>query len=248
MEQDTSHGDISSLPADYWSQIDPAFSADVDPQHPPHQHQQPQGITWDHPVLQQQQHRVQSQNLQPRPSSQSGLSSHTHAQDIFATPPQSWQYQQRIRPTSSSVSSPQPNYSGPTQTQYQQIDRNFTPGSLQFTSSPLTPSSNVPYQQHYSYSPQYYSQPQAQPLNVSETYSRPQPRPIAPHPGHGHPSVEASANTDNQDDSVQGSYGPYILQHDYQNGISVRYQRYDIDFHPWSILGRGAFMVFMHMG
>ncbi|KAF9251804.1 hypothetical protein DTO006G1_2591 [Penicillium roqueforti] len=143
--QGLSHG--NSLPADYWSTLDPAYPDPEQqlqqPSQPQHQPQQqhdsasqptPLGIGWDHPVFQQ-----QPRELASRPDPNHGIYSSVH---------QPWQQANPLQQP------PQRGYGASHQYQIHSQAPHFQQDGLSFDSRPLSASESssfpsFPYQQNY---------------------------------------------------------------------------------------------------
>lgn len=171
--QGLSHGN-SSLPADYWSTLDPAYP---DPEQQLQQPSQPQlqsqqqhdsasqstplGIGWDHPVFQQQQ-----RELAPRPEPNHGIYSSVH---------QPWQQTNPLQQP------PQRGYGASPQYQIHPQAAQFQQGQMSFDSRPLSASESSAFPS-FSYQPNYFH-PQHPHISVSDTFpeaptqQRIQPRP-----------------------------------------------------------------------
>lgn len=171
------HGS-SSLPADYWSTLDPAYP---DPEQqlqqssqPQHQSQQqhdsasqptPLGIGWDHPVFQQQQ-----RELAPRQEPNHGIYSSVH---------QPWQQTNPLQQP------PQRGYGASPQYQIHPQAAQFHQGQMSFDSRPLSASESSAFPS-FSYQPNYFH-PQHPHISVPDTFPeaptqqriqpRPQPQP-----------------------------------------------------------------------
>ncbi|CAI7616282.1 unnamed protein product [Penicillium discolor] len=167
------HGN-SSLPADYWSTLDPAYP---DPEQQLQQSSQPQhqsqqqhdsasqstalGIGWDHPVFQQQQ-----RELAPRPEPNHGIYSSVH---------QPWQQTNPLQQP------PQRGYGASPQYQIHPQAAQFQQGQMSFDSRPLSASESSAFPS-FSYQPNYFH-PQHPHISVPDTFpeaptqQRIQPRP-----------------------------------------------------------------------
>ncbi|KAJ5886940.1 uncharacterized protein N7473_009614 [Penicillium subrubescens] len=168
MEQSSAQNQMPGLPhagapqgvpsADYWSSIDALYqdpqlqpqAAPSQQQNPSAQQQAPMGITWDHPVFQQQQQRAQQhQNpLAPQSDPNHGIYS--------SIPPPSWQSNPLQTPA---------RYANSPQYQTQQQTSQYQQGQMPFDPLSINPSesSNFP---SYSYQPGYFH-PQQLPLQDS---------------------------------------------------------------------------------
>ncbi|KAJ6143991.1 hypothetical protein N7471_003444 [Penicillium samsonianum] len=192
------HGN-SSLPADYWSTLDPAYpdpeqqlQQPSQPQHQPQQQhdsasqQTPLGIGWDHPVFQQQQ-----RELAPRPDPNHGIYSSVH---------QPWQQTNPLQQP------PQRGYGASPQYQIHPQAPHFQQGQMSFDSRPLSASESSAFPS-FSYQPNYFH-PQHPHISVPDTFSeaptqqRIQPRPqqqpqpsISPYPLPQSYSSEMLQNT-----------------------------------------------------
>ncbi|KAJ5404706.1 hypothetical protein N7465_005990 [Penicillium sp. CMV-2018d] len=161
------HGN-SSLPADYWSTLDPAYPDPEQQLQQPSQQQHdsasqptPLGIGWDHPVFQQQQ-----RELAPRPDPNHGIYSSVH---------QPWQQTNPLQQP------PQRGYGASPQYQIHPQAAQFQQGQMSFDSRPLSASESSAFPS-FSYQPNYFH-PQHPHIAVPDTFpeaptqQRIQPRP-----------------------------------------------------------------------
>ncbi|KAF7529075.1 hypothetical protein PCG10_008845 [Penicillium crustosum] len=154
------HGN-SSLPADYWSTLDPTYPDPEQqlqqPSQPQHQSQQQHdsasqqttlGIGWDHPVFQQQQ-----RELAPRPEPNHGIYSSVH---------QPWQQTNPLQQP------PQRGYGASPQYQIHPQATQFQQGQMSFDSRPLSASESSAFPS-FSYQPNYFH-PQHPHISVPDTF------------------------------------------------------------------------------
>ncbi|KAF3390382.1 hypothetical protein F1880_009349 [Penicillium rolfsii] len=167
MEQSSAQNQMPGLPhaapqgvpsADYWSSLDalyqdPQLQPQATPtlqQNPSAQQQAPMGITWDHPVFQQQQPRVQQQQNPLAPSSDPN-------HGIYSSiPPPSWQSNPLQTPT---------RYESTPQYQTQHQNSQYQQGQMPFDPLSVNPSESSTFPS-FSYQPGYYH-PQQLPLQDS---------------------------------------------------------------------------------
>ncbi|KAJ5480559.1 Zinc fingerCCCH-type [Penicillium desertorum] len=170
--QGLSHGN-SSLPADYWSTLDPAYPdpeqqlQQPQPQHQPQQqHDSPSqqtslGIGWDHPVFQQQQREIT-----PRADPNHGIYSSVH---------QPWQQANPLQQP------PQRGYGASAQYQIHPQAPHFQQGQMSFDPHPLNASESSAFPS-FSYQPNYFH-PQHPHISVPDTFPEaPAPQRIQPRP------------------------------------------------------------------
>lgn len=136
------------------------------PQAQPPQQSQPLGISWDHPVFQQQSR--QQGHVAPRPDQNHG---------IYSPAPQSW----HPNPLDSRIMSTPPQGFG-IPPSYQQL-RHYPQGNFPFESPPIHASDNSP----YSFPQTYYSPAQ---LPVQDTFSQSPPMQSVQPPAHQLPQFQ----------------------------------------------------------
>lgn len=194
----------NSLPPEYWNTFDSFCPGPAPQQQQPQRPQQPTpprqplGISWDHPVFQQQ--RQQSQRSQiPRHQE------HNHG--IYSSPaPQSWQSnhlnQSLLSSTPQDLGIPQ----------YSQVNQ-FPQSQLPFDPQPSIPSDTAPFEP-LSFSQDFFSP--SQQLSMSETFPQPSSQQTAP------PQPTSAAAY--QSSTCQTPMTPYTMPAGFPEEASVRVQ------------------------
>jgi hypothetical protein len=215
MEQSSAQNQMPGLPhagapqgvpsGDYWSSIDALYqdpqlqpqAAPSQQQNPSAQQQAPMGITWDHPVFQQQQQRAQQQQNPLAPQSDPNHGIYT------SISPPSWQSNPLQTPARYANS---PQYQNQQQTpQYQQSQMPFDPLSI-------NPSESSTFPSYSSYQPGYFH-PQQLPLQDSFP-SRTAPQQHQPQhqqQARQQPEYSASAPQSSMQYSMPASYPQDLL-------------------------------------
>jgi hypothetical protein len=215
MEQSSAQNQMPGLPhagapqgvpsADYWSSLDalypdPQLQPQATPsqqQNPSAQQQAPMGITWDHPVFQQQQQRAQQQQnpLTPQSDPNHGIYS--------SIPPPSWQSNPLQAPA---------RYGGSSQYQSQQQTPQFQQGQMAFDPLSINPSESSTFPS-YSYQPGYFH-PQQHPLQDSFPSRPAQPQHQPQHqqqPRQQQPEYSANAPQSSMQYSMPPGYPQDLL-------------------------------------